>query len=185
MTWVIWIMCKATAKNDKLKSHHKNTPIFWTLLKFSTNSVCSSFKIKLFLARHAVAQHNKTHPTAFLFLSSKVPKCCFKMMQQGPIFSVQSQQSWLFNQWRANNFSATFFCGTAARMMFLFIRTPKFRDVIDQDGSQDSTVSKMTHYRLNGTGIESRWGKDFPQPSKTALGPTQPPVQWVPGLSQV
>jgi hypothetical protein len=47
---------------------------------------------------------------------------------------------------------------------------------------RDSSVGIVTGYGLDGPRIESRWGRDFPHLSKPALGPTQPPVQLVPGL---
>jgi hypothetical protein len=45
-----------------------------------------------------------------------------------------------------------------------------------------SSVSIETNYWLNGPGIESPVGRDFPL-SRLALGPTQSPVQWGTGSS--
>jgi len=47
-----------------------------------------------------------------------------------------------------------------------------------------SVVGIASGYGLDGSGIEFRWGRDFPHMSRPALGPTQTPVQWVPSLSR-
>jgi hypothetical protein len=48
-------------------------------------------------------------------------------------------------------------------------------------GGRYSAVSIATLYGLDGPWVESRWGR-VPNPSKPALGSTQPPIQWVPSL---
>jgi hypothetical protein len=57
------------------------------------------------------------------------------------------------------------------------------------EGSNDvcgpgSSLGIAIGYGLEGPGIESQWGRDFPHLSGPAPGPTQPPVQWVPGFSR-
>jgi hypothetical protein len=44
-----------------------------------------------------------------------------------------------------------------------------------------SLVSIATSYRLDGPGIESRWGRDFPHLSRPALGPTHNGYRVFPG----
>jgi hypothetical protein len=50
--------------------------------------------------------------------------------------------------------------------------------------TRSTRVGIATHYELEGPGNESQCGRDFPHPSRTALGPTLPPIQLVPGLSR-
>jgi len=50
--------------------------------------------------------------------------------------------------------------------------------------SLDISVGIATRYGLEGPGIEFRWTRDFPHPSRPALGPTQPTMQWATGLSR-
>jgi hypothetical protein len=48
---------------------------------------------------------------------------------------------------------------------------------------RDSVVGIAPCYRLNGPGIEFRRRRDFSHPSRQALRPTQPPMQYAPEYS--
>ena len=42
----------------------------------------------------------------------------------------------------------------------------------------DGSVGIAIRYWLDGPGIETRWGLDFPHRSRLVVGPNQPPIQW-------
>jgi hypothetical protein len=57
---------------------------------------------------------------------------------------------------------------------FSFAQKCPLQDAIRTD--RDSVVGTATCYGLDSPGIESRWGQNFPQTSRPALGPTQSPL---------
>jgi len=64
---------------------------------------------------------------------------------------------------------------------YLHLRIEYYCILLRDNRGRDNSVGIVTRYGLDSPGIEAR---DFPHASRPALEPTQPPIQWVPGLSR-
>ena len=70
------------------------------------------------------------------------------------------------------------------RVSVFMLRITSYFQITVATRGTGSSVGVVTDDGMDGPRIESRWGRDFPHLSRPTLWPTQPPVQWVQGLSR-
>ena len=68
-------------------------------------------------------------------------------------------------------------------MTKLIVASRNFAKESEKKGGPGSSVGIASDYGLEGPG-SNPGGDEIFRPSRPALGPTQPPVQWVSGLSR-
>jgi hypothetical protein len=69
-------------------------------------------------------------------------------------------------------------------VLHFLLSSLRIKDLYLFRGGPGSSVGIATGYGLGGPGIDFRWGRDFSHTFRSSLGPTQPSVQWIPGLSR-
>ena len=92
--------------------------------------------------------------------------------------------------WKTDDANASHCCTYIAYLVVndksvyvTFIGTPERMDLQEFfEFKWEIVVYIATRYGLEGPGIDSQWERYSPHLSRPAPRPTQPPVQWVPGL---
>ena len=81
------------------------------------------------------------------------------------------------------NYSPVFPIGTIIIKLLLYYYYCYYYYTVRYVG-QENLVVIATRYGSEGPRIDSWWGRDFLHPSRPALEPTQPPIEWVSRLSR-
>jgi hypothetical protein len=91
------------------------------------------------------------------------------------------------------NFPDVIFSSSEGTQVNVKIGSRVFGFAVERKGSLKAIMFLLFFMRLgsrnrfcvlDGLGVESRWGRDFPVPVQTALGPSYPPVQWIAGIKR-
>jgi len=130
----------------------------------------------------AMFLRRKTHKQYYSKLSSVIIIVLHCFSYNVHILYSQTQNSDLRSLriiWYADVFDIRVLIHVKGMWIFIF-----YEHTQNISSGRDSLFGIATWYGLDGPRIETRCVRNFPHPSRMALGPTQSPMQWVPVLSR-
>jgi hypothetical protein len=169
-----WILLIMRNVSDKCRTENKNTHFMSNSFFFPENRTVYEICGKIWYSQRGHRwQYNTVHAHCMLDyprLQTHTQNMEYLLLFNGNYAYTKASQ-----------------CSVMYALLVLPINSPLSKTVCiwSKFVGRDSVVGIATRYELDGPAIESRWGRDFQHPSRPALRPNQPPVQWVPGHSRV